>query len=86
MKKISVQKIIEFNRLNTNAKKKRFLNSLQKPSEKGEGGNYWISASSALGNALKENDNTIITKKIDEIIKKKKVHNLFISTMPILTF
>lgn len=67
--KLPVKKLVEFRRL-SKPRKVTFTNKLKvgkKPTSDGGGGNYWVRSVSAISNAFKENDNSYITDKIEEV-------------------
>lgn len=65
MQKLTAKKIINFRRLPP-TRKQTFVNNLKKPVVKSDsGGDYWISSVSAITNACKANDNSIIDAKIN---------------------
>lgn len=67
--KLPVKKLIEFRRL-SKTRKVTFTNRLKvgkKLISDGGGGNYWVRSVSAISNAFKENDNSYITDKIEEV-------------------
>jgi len=70
LEKLPVKKLVEFRRLSKN-RKVTFTNKLKvgkKPAIISDGGgNYWVRSVSAISNAFKENDNSCITDKIEEI-------------------
>ena len=68
MKKITLNKIVEF-RHKSEKNQKGFLNNLNKNSEVSGGGNYWVRSLSAMSNALKHNDHNPIKEKINEILE-----------------
>ncbi len=74
MKKLTIKNIIEF-RCKSDRGKKNFANDLKlnkvKPKPE-SGGDYWISAVSAIAKAYKENNSEVITKKIEEVKGKLK--------------
>lgn len=74
IEKLPVKKIIEFRRL-SKTRKATFTNNLKviKKSVSGDGGNYWVRSVSAISKAFKENNNSIIIDKIEEITN---LHNL----------
>ncbi len=69
MKKLTIKKLIEFKGKGDRAKKNfAAAIKLNKPETKSEsGGDYWISAVSAIARACKEKDQQIITEKIKEV-------------------
>lgn len=74
MKKLSIKNIIDFSR-KTYRGKKTLINNLKiikKPSLSG-GGDYWISSTSAMGNAFKNNDNQLINEKIDHLLEEHEI-------------
>lgn len=77
MKKITVKKALEFNG-KSDKSKKTFVNNLKKPKSKilGTGGNYWVRSLSAITKAFKEEDNTYILEKIEEIASDEKKGSL----------
>lgn len=72
MKKLTIKKIIEFKGKGDSAKKNfAAAIKLNKPEPKSEsGGDYWISAVSAIARAYKEKDPQVITQKIKEVEDK----------------
>jgi len=74
IEKLPVKKLVEFRRL-PKTRKVTFTNKLKvgKKPTSGDGGNYWVRSVSAVSRAFKENDNSIITYKIDEVAN---LHNL----------
>lgn len=78
MKKITVKNLIEF-RGKKEKSKLTFINNLKKEkkkSEKGDGGDYWISALSAVRNTFKFNDERLLDEKIEELNEKNKLKEL----------
>jgi hypothetical protein len=47
------------------------LNKTKTEATSEEGGDYWIIARSAIGNAFKNNNNDLILEKIDEVVEKR---------------
>lgn len=72
MKKLTIKKLIEFKGKGDRAKKNFAIALKQnKPEPKTEGGgDYWVSAISAITRAYKEKDTQIIKQKIKEIQEK----------------
>lgn len=75
MKQLSISKVIEFSRKSKKSQR-TFLNQHNKPKEQNSnGGNYWAPCMSAVSNAFKYNDNSLISDKIkfllDEIQRAK---------------
>ena len=68
MKKITLNKIVEF-RYKSEKNQKGFLKNINKNSESSGGGNYWVRSLSAMSNAVKLNDHNPIKEKITEILK-----------------
>ena len=68
LEKIPVKKLVEFRRLSKTRKVTftKNLNVGKKPTS-GDGGNYWVRSVSTISKAFKENDNSIIVDKIDEV-------------------
>ncbi|PIB23747.1 hypothetical protein BFP77_15665 [Maribacter sp. 4U21] len=69
IEKLPVKKLVEFRRL-SKPRKVTFTNKLKvgrKPASAGDGGNYWVRSLSAISKAFKENDNSIIIDKIEEV-------------------
>jgi hypothetical protein len=67
--KLPVKKLIEFRRL-SKTRKVTFANKLKvgkKSISDGGGGNYWVRSVSAISSSFKENDNSYITDKIEEV-------------------
>ena len=78
MKKLSISKVIEFSRTSEKSRP-TFLkqhNKQKKPSS--GGGDYWASCLSALRHAFKNNDNSLITDKIEFLLGeiKKTPHKI----------
>lgn len=72
MQKLTAKKIIKFRRL-PQTRKQTFVNNLKKPLAKSDsGGDYWISCISAITNACKDNDNKLISSKIDFLLGQHK--------------
>ncbi|WP_439182308.1 hypothetical protein [Carboxylicivirga taeanensis] len=72
MNKLSIKSIIDF-RKKSDRRKKTFAQNLQIEKEKKEtdgGGDYWVICLSAISNAFKHNDNSIIIDKIHEFEAK----------------
>lgn len=72
MEKIALGKLIDFGRKGERGRQ-TLVNNLKTPQVKkddGSGGDYWISALSAVSKAFIENKNELINKKIDELIDK----------------
>ena len=83
MKKITVKNLIEF-RGKKEKSKLTFINNLKKEkkkSEKGDSGDYWISALSAVRNTFKFNDERLLDEKIEELNEKIKLTEGKISTL-----
>jgi len=68
MKKITLNKIVEF-RYKSEKNQKGFLKNINKNSESSGGGNYWVRSLSAMSNAIKLNDHNLIKEKITEILE-----------------
>jgi hypothetical protein len=72
MQNLTAKKIIEFKRL-PQTRKQTFVNNLKKPVVKSDsGGDYWISCISAITSACKNNNNGLITDKIDFLLAQHK--------------
>lgn len=72
MEKIAIGKLIDFGRKGAIARQ-TIVNNLKMPQVKkddGSGGDYWISALSAISNAFIENKNELINEKVDKLIDK----------------
>ena len=71
MKKISIKKLVDFTRKSEKSKLTlvKNLNTPNEPSS--SGGDYWITCTSALNNAFKENDNQVIIDKIEDLSGRK---------------
>ncbi|WP_294332615.1 hypothetical protein [uncultured Chryseobacterium sp.] len=72
MKNIRVKDLIIFRSL-SERRQITFVSNLQKEKivkdeDEGSGGNYWVRSISALNNAFRENDNTFIKEKINDIL------------------
>ncbi len=68
MKKLSISKVIEFSRKSEKSKS-TFLKQHNRPKENSTGGgDYWAPSISALRHAFQNDDNTIITKKIESLL------------------
>lgn len=79
MKKITVKNLIQF-RGKKEKSKLTFINNLKKEKKKSEngdeGGDYWISALSAVRNTFKFNDERLLDEKIEELNEKIKLKEL----------
>lgn len=78
MKKISVSKIIEFSRKSEKSRN-TFLKQHNEHKQSSEGGgDYWISSVSAVCNAFINDDNSILTNKIELLIDgiKRTTHTI----------
>lgn len=72
MEKIAIGKLIDFGRKGQRARQ-TIVNNLKTPQVKKDessGGDYWISALSAISNAFIENKNELINEKVDKLIDK----------------
>jgi len=71
MKKITIKNLIDFRR-KSDRSKVTFLNNLkaEKSLQAEGGGDYWVSCVSAISNSFKENDKSLLNKKVDEIHEK----------------
>jgi len=73
MEKIAIGKLIDFGRKGIKGRR-TLVNNLKTPQVKKDestgGGNYWVSALSAISNAFIENKNELINEKIDILIDK----------------
>jgi len=74
MEKVTIKNLIDF-RAKSDRSKITFLNNLRKekikdPNE--EGGDYWISCVSTISNVYRNNDRTLLGKKVTEIQAKLK--------------
>lgn len=72
MKKLSVKDLVDFRR-KSDRSKRTFVEKLKstKPEPPAEdGGDYWVTGLSAIGNAYRDNDIGIIDNKIDELQAK----------------
>ncbi|RVU02373.1 hypothetical protein EOD41_00075 [Mucilaginibacter limnophilus] len=77
LNKLTVKKIVEFNRL-SEKRRSTFINQLKtppKPKIDESGGDYWVTGLSALGTAFKQNDNNIIKERIEPLAGKYKAAN-----------
>ncbi len=75
MKKLTINKIIAFKNATSDRRKKNFALSIKanKPELKKEGGgNYWTRSLSAMVNAYRDNDLSIIIRKIKEIENERQ--------------
>lgn len=73
MEKITITNLIDFRRKNSDRSKQTYANNLKFSKAKSKdqsGGDYWMSALTAISNKFKENDLSIIPNKIDELIDK----------------
>jgi len=69
LKKVPVKKLIEYRTL-PKERRSGFVNRLSTPKlPTGGGGNYWVRSISAISNAFKKNDNSLILDKINEIME-----------------
>lgn len=70
LNKLTVKKLIEFNRLSDRSRK-TFANQLKTPKTPNQddsgGGDYWIRSLSGLASAFKFNDNGVVTERIDSL-------------------
>jgi hypothetical protein len=72
MKNITVKNLVDFKKLSM-ITKQSFANNFLFPQEKkGDGGHYWISCLSAMGNACKANDVDILKEKIEYLKDEKE--------------
>lgn len=72
MKKLSISKVIEFSRKSEKSRS-TFLKQHNKPKPPSKGGgDYWISCISAVNHAFKNDDNSLITDKIEYLIGEIK--------------
>ncbi|WP_425236975.1 hypothetical protein [Ulvibacterium sp.] len=92
MKKVTVKNLIDFRR-KTERTKKTFVNNLKK--EKGAednsgGGDYWISCLSAISNAFRNGNTSLLDEKIQQLAEKikhseiKRIKNQFQRNIDIL--
>lgn len=75
MKKIPVDKLIDFRRKKLDRAKITVLKSTQKEKEKkadGSGGNYWVSCLSAIINLFIDDSEDLIAEKIDDLRNRIK--------------
>ena len=75
MKKVTIKNLIDF-RAKTDQSKITFLKNLRKEKMKAptdDAGDYWISCVSAISNVFRNNDRTLLGKKVAEIQDKLKV-------------
>ncbi len=80
MKKINVKDLIDFRRRSERRKKtfvSEFIESTDYEGESTEGGrDYWIRSLTALSKAFKDNDNSVISERIDGILEDYKPNML----------
>jgi hypothetical protein len=72
MKELTIKKLIDFRQKSDNGKKS-FAHSLKLSEDREDskgGGNYWVICLRAIGKCYKENDNNLISDKIDEFEDK----------------
>lgn len=74
MQRLNAKKLIEFRGM-SDRRKKTFAQNIQKPpkqtgDKKGMGGDYWVSATTAIGHAWEHNDNQFIVEKINELTNR----------------
>lgn len=93
MKKVTVKNLIEF-RNKSERSKITYVNNLKKEREKskdGSGGDYWISALSAIRNVFKYDNEDLLDDKIAELAEKikasqiKRIKDQFQRNIDILT-
>jgi len=75
MEKISVKNIVEFRRKSERSRI-TFINNLKKPKKETDvkaegGGDYWITASSAIGSYFKFDDKEVIANKIEDVVNRR---------------
>ncbi|MEO3407402.1 hypothetical protein AAFN85_26015 [Mucilaginibacter sp. CAU 1740] len=69
VKNVTVKQLVEFRRYSA-IRRQNFANQITIPPStklKGDGGDYWISALSAIANTYKENNQQLISDKIDQL-------------------
>lgn len=74
MEKISLVNIVDFKRKKNDGTRFTLIQKINKPKDSQEGseggGNYWIHSLSAISNAFKSNNHTLIDEKIDILSNK----------------
>jgi hypothetical protein len=73
IEKISLANVVEFKRRSDKSRVTLInnLNKKKKETISDDGGDYWVIARSAIGNAFKNNNNDLILDKIDEVVEKR---------------